>query len=155
LLETLKQIAVENLCRGAEPFLYVATISGYPNYVSNFTVIDTETKKVVQTIPVSVQPINFALQTPMVVSPDGKAVYFISEQSLVDSTISALNTGTNKIGKPISVKRIASSLATSPNGDKVYVNHTNEHGGCGYGLACSFDCLFFGFQTFVFRRREA
>jgi YVTN family beta-propeller protein len=133
----------------AEPFLYVATISGYPNYVSNFTVIDTETKKVVQTIPVSVQPINFALQTPMVVSPDGKAVYFISEQSLVDSTISALNTGTNKIGKPISVKRIASSLATSPNGDKVYVNHTNEHGGCGYGLACSFD-----FTTIDVRTRK-
>jgi YVTN family beta-propeller protein len=127
----------------AEPFLYVATISGYPNYVSNFTVIDTETKKVVQTIPVSVQPLILALQTPMVVSPDGKAVYFISEQSLADSTISALNTGTNKIGKPISVKRIALSLATSPNGDKVYVNHTYEHGGCGlgpgYGLACSFD----------------
>jgi DNA-binding beta-propeller fold protein YncE len=132
----------------AEPFLYVATISGYPNYVSNFTVIDTETKKVVQTIPVSVQPIVFALQTPMVVSPDGKAVYFISEQSLADSTISALNTGTNKIGKPISVKRIALSLATSPNGDKVYVNHTYEHGGCGYG-PCSFD-----FTTIDVRTRK-
>ncbi len=136
----------------AEPFLYVATISGYPNYVSNFTVIDTETKKVVQTIPASVQPISFA-QTPMVVSPDGKAVYFISGQSLADSTISALNTSTNKIGKPISVKRIALSLATSPNGDKVYVNHTYEHGGCGYdpyvNPACSFD-----FTTIDVRSRK-
>jgi DNA-binding beta-propeller fold protein YncE len=122
----------------AEPFLYVATNN------SNFTVIDAATKKVVRTIPLAAPVFEeYTIQNQMAVTPDGKSLYFISGLTWADSTVSVLNTNTNKISKPISVKRIAHSLAISPDGEKVYVDHSYEHGGCGYdpyvNPACSRD----------------
>jgi DNA-binding beta-propeller fold protein YncE len=97
--------------------LYVATNTGYPNYSGNFTVIDTETKKVMKIIPSGRVYETLTFGTAMVVTPDGKALYFISGETAANSTVSALNTETYKVSKPIAVKRLAGSLAVSPDGE--------------------------------------
>ncbi|MBS1501601.1 MAG: beta-propeller fold lactonase family protein, partial [Bacteroidetes bacterium] len=80
-------------------------------------VINTETNKIIATIPVGTSP------TTAVTSPDGARAYVINGNSY---TVSVINTATNTVIATVPVGQVPNDAAVSPDSKTIYVVNTGE-----------------------------
>jgi len=103
---------------GVSPYGIAVTPDGSRLYVTNYdtagtvTVIDTSTKAVVKTIPVSVNPRDIAI------TPDGTRAYVVHQTGV----FTVINTTKDEvIGMPMPVISNPTGMAMTPDGSKIYV----------------------------------
>lgn len=84
------------------------------NDLGNISAIDTQTKQVIATVPVGLDPWGLA------VTPDGSKVYVAVGNSNI---VAVFNTTTNSVATDIPVGKGPQGVAVSPDGSKVFVSN--------------------------------